>query len=64
MKITEKQKEILSKYDINVDDYNDLEELLFEIDDEMTSHIDENDEPLPEFLELEEIYDEIFDTNK
>lgn len=63
IRITEKQKQILKKYRIDVENYSTLRELLLEIDDEMTSHVDENDEPLSEFLELEKVYDEIFSQN-
>ena len=37
--------------------------MLIGIDDEMTTHVDEHDEPLEEFLELEKVYDRIFYAN-
>lgn len=64
LKITDEDKKILKKYNINVEEYDNLSELLFEIDDEMTSYIDEHGEPLKEFLELEKVYDRIFYANK
>lgn len=64
IKVTEEEKKILKKYNIDIEDYNNLNELLLEIDDAMTSYVDENDEPLPEFLELEKLYDSIFYANK
>ena len=63
IKVSEKDKKILEKYSIYVKKYDDLEDLLFEIDDVMTSYVDEYDELLPEFLELEKVYDAIFYEN-
>ena len=67
MKLSEKQKEILNKYSIPFKDkYSSVDEinaLLLKIDDEMTVHVDENDEPLEEFLILEKLYDEIYNSN-
>lgn len=64
IKINEKNKKILKKYNIDIEEYDNLNELLLEIDDAMTSYVDEHDEPLTEFLELEKIYDEIYDISK
>ena len=64
IKISEEQKMILKKYNIDPDVYDKLDDLLFEIDDEMTIHVDKNDEPLKEFKELEKVYDEIYTNNK
>lgn len=61
--ITEEDKEILKKYNIDINKYDNLRDLLIEIDDEMTTHVDEHDEPLEEFLELEKVYDRIFYVN-
>lgn len=61
--ITEEDKEILKKYNIDINEYDNLRDLLIEIDDEMTAHVDEHDEPLEEFLELEKVYDRIFYAN-
>lgn len=61
--ITEKDKEILKNYNIDINEYDNLRDLLIEIDDEMTTHVDEHDEPLEEFLELEKVYDRIFYAN-
>ena len=64
IKITDEEKKILKKYNIDIEEYDNLNELLLEIDDAMTSYVDEHDEPLSEFLELEKIYDSIFYANK
>lgn len=64
IKVTDEEKKILKKYNIDIEEYDNLNELLLEIDDAMTSYVDEHDEPLPEFLELEKIYDSIFYANK
>lgn len=64
LKISEKQKIILMKYNIDSGNYNNIDDLLLEIDDEMTSYVDENDEPLKEFKELEKVYDELYINNK
>ena len=61
--ITDQDKEILKKYNIYVNEYDRLRDLLIGIDDEMTTHVDEHDEPLEEFLELEKVYDRIFYAN-
>lgn len=63
IKINEEQKLILEKYKIKVEDYEEINNLLDEINDVMISFVDEHDEPLPEFLELEKLYDEIYDLN-
>lgn len=63
IKINEEQKLILEKYKIKVENYEDINNLLDEINDVMISFVDEHDEPLPEFLELEKVYDEIYDLN-
>lgn len=64
MKLLDKQIEILNKYNINYKECEDISDLLELLNDEMVSYVDEDDEPLPEFLELEKIYDEIYDQNK
>lgn len=60
MNLKKEQEELLKKYNINLSDYSNIQELLMAIDDEMTDYLDENDEPLPEFLELQKLYDEIY----
>ena len=62
LKIKDSSKKILDKYKIN---YNieDVDELLLAIDDIMTDYVDDHDEPLEQFLELEQIYDEIYLNN-
>lgn len=62
--ISEEDKNILKRYNIDIDSFSDLEQLLFEIDDEMTSYVDENDEPLKEFMKLQKVYDRIYYANK
>ena len=61
--ITNYQKEILEIYKI---DYNtsSLDELLINIDAEMTKHINEDGEPTSEFYILEKVYDEILTENE
>ena len=62
MRITDKQKDILTKYQINYDT-DDLSEMLKRIDWVMTDYVDEHDEPLKDFLILEKVYDEILTQN-
>lgn len=64
IKLNEKQKEILRKYNIDYLKYKEINELLDEINDKMISYVDYKDEPLEEFLELEKVYDEIFYQNE
>lgn len=61
MVITEEQKKQLEKYNIEI---SDVKNILLELDDEMTDHLDENDEPLPEFYEIQKLYDEIYKQNQ
>ena len=68
IKIKEEEQKILSKYDnIKYKKYLEMENteenveaLLEEIDDELIQYRDEDDEPLPEWLELERIRDRIY----
>lgn len=62
--ISKEDKNILKSYNIDIDDFDNLDELLFEIDDEMTSYVDEQDEPLKGFIELQKVYDRIYYANK
>lgn len=64
IKLNEKQKEILRKYNIDYLKYKEINELLDEINDKMISYVDYKDEPLEEFIELEKVYDEIFYQNE
>lgn len=57
------QIKILDKYNINYK-VDNLRELLINIDYVMTEYVDEQDEPLEQFLELERVYDEIYFANK
>lgn len=62
VKLTNKQIELLKKYNI---DYNvtTVRELLTNIDWVMTDYLDENDDPTDDFRIIERLYDEIYDAN-
>lgn len=60
MRLTEDQ--ILEKYNINYN-FKTIEELFRNIDLIMTDYLDDNDEPTKEYLLLEKLYDEIYNTN-
>lgn len=62
LNITEKQKEIMKKYNINYDT-DEINELLENIDWVMTEYVDKHDEPTKEFLIIEELYDQIYNQN-
>ena len=62
LKIKDSSKKILDKYKINYS-VDDVDELLLAIDDIMTDYVDDQSEPLEKFLELEQIYDEIYSNN-
>lgn len=64
IKLNENQKKFLNKYKIDYKKYHEINDLLDEINDIMVSFVDEEDEPLPEFIELEDLYDSIYDLNK
>ncbi len=64
MNLSDEQIKVLDKYNINYKECEDISDLLDILNDEMISHIDDNDEPLPEFLELQKIYDYIYEDNK
>ena len=61
--ITNKQRGLLTEYDINPDEFTSITELLIKINSVMVDFIDEDDEPLDEFLELERVYDQIYAQN-
>lgn len=61
--LKKEQIKILDKYNINYK-VDNLRELLINIDYVMTEYVDEQDEPLEQFLELERVYDEIYFANK
>ncbi len=61
MKLTEKQIKLLKKYEVNYK-VEDIDNLLINIDLIMTKYLDENDEPTEDFLILEKLYDEIYDS--
>ncbi len=58
--VNKEQEQILKKYNIELSDYNTIAQLLIDIDDEMTNYLNESDEPLPEFYELQKVYDELY----
>ncbi len=62
VKLTDKQIELLKKYNI---DYNvdTVKELLINIDWVMTDYLDTNDDPTDDFRIIERLYDEIYDAN-
>lgn len=62
MKLTEKQIETLTKYNIDYD-AKTLKELLINIDWVMTDYVDEHNEPTNDFMILQKLYDEIYDAN-
>lgn len=62
MWLTEDQIKILEKYNINYN-FKTIEELFRNIDLVMTDYLDDNDEPTKEYLLLEKLYDEIYNTN-
>lgn len=60
MNLTEKQIELLKKYNI---DYkvDSVDDLLINIDLIMTKYLDKNDEPTKDYMVLEKLYDEVYD---
>ena len=63
IKISDKSKKILEKYNIDYKQYDNVDDLLCTIDEEELKFYDKNQEPLKEYFELEKVYDEIFDNN-
>lgn len=65
--VTERQKEYLKSYIENIDDLiekDDIQLLLDTIDDEIVDNIlGNNDEPDEEGIELQKIYDQIYNQN-
>lgn len=65
--ITEKQKETISPYISKIDDYIDsdnLGELLVDLDDAIIIYgMDENQEITAKGIELQRIYDQIYNQN-
>ena len=62
MKITDKQKEILNKYNIEYESI-DIDDFLTELFGRMNDFIDEEDNPTKEYEELETVYYEIYNKN-
>lgn len=62
MWLTEDKIKILEKYNINYN-FKTIEELLRNMDFVMTDYLDDNDEPTKEYLLLEKLYGEIYNTN-
>lgn len=70
IKISDKSKKILEKYNIDYKKYEKLEptddninSFLSILNEEIIKYRDKNDEPLKEWLEIEKVYDEIFYNN-
>lgn len=61
--LTNEQKLILEKYNISYELTMSTNEILEIIDEEMLKYLDKNYEPTPEYLELEKLYDNIYDSN-
>ncbi len=62
LNITEKQKDIMEKYNINYDT-DRINELLENIDWAMTDYVDKHDEPTKDFLVIEKLYYQIYNQN-
>lgn len=62
MKITDKQKEILDKYNVEYESIN-IDDLLIALFGRMNDFLDEEDNPTKEYEELETIYYEIYNEN-
>lgn len=60
MNLTEKQIELLEKYNVNYE-VDNIDSLLINVDLVMTDYLDKNDEPTKDFLILEKLCDEIYD---
>ena len=60
MNLTEKQIELLKKYNV---DYkvDSVDDLLINIDLIMTKYLDKNAEPTKDYMVLEKLYDEVYD---
>lgn len=59
MKLTNNQKTILNKYNINYESLN-IDDLLIALFERMNDYLDEEDNPKKEYEELETIYYEIY----
>ena len=60
MNLTEKQIELLKKYNVNYK-VDSVDDLLINIDLIMTKYLDKNDEPTKDYMVLEKLYDEVYD---
>lgn len=64
--VTDEQKNILKKHIKNFDELikrDDVNELLLAIDDVIVFNMDENDEPDELGIELQKLYDQIYNNN-
>lgn len=61
--LTEEQKELLKKYNIQFEDVS-INKLLESLDEEMLRHLDKDYEPTAIYLQLEKLYDSILDINQ
>lgn len=64
MNLSDEQIKVLNKYNIDYKKCEDISDLLDILNDEMISYVDDNDEPTEEFLELQKVYDSIYENNK
>ncbi len=64
IRLTDEQKKILDKYSIEYAKFDEVNDLLDSINDTMLTFVDNNDEPLPQFIELENLYDSIYNSNQ
>lgn len=64
MNLSDEQIKVLNKYNIDYKKCEDISDLLDILNDEMVSHVDDKDEPTEEFLELQKVYDSIYENNK
>lgn len=64
IRLTDEQKKILDKYLIEYAKFDEVNDLLDSINDTMLTFVDNNDEPLPQFIELENLYDSIYNSNQ
>lgn len=60
MKLTDKQMEILDKYEVNYKSIDNIDDFLVELFDKMQDYLDKDDNPTKEYLELEKVYYEIY----
>lgn len=62
MKLTDNQKLILNKYNVNYESIN-IDDFLIVLFERMNDYLDKEDNPKKEYKELEKIYYEIYNEN-